>query len=132
MEYTYKFNDGTQNTVPVNETIGKALEKLDRKAENLERKERSHQYSLGATLYEGEDFADDVTPESLLDLKIENAFLKEALLSLTETQRRRLLLYAEGYSYREIAEIENVGFTKIAKSVENARNKMLCVLNKKQ
>ena len=83
-------------------------------------------------MYEGEDFADDVTPESLLDLKIENAFLKEALLSLTETQRRRLLLYAEGYSYREIAEIENVGFTKIAKSVENARNKMLCVLNKKQ
>lgn len=132
MEYTYKFNDGTQNTVPVNETIGKALEKLDRKAENLERKERSHQYSLEATLYEGEDFADDVTPESLLDLKIENAFLKEALLSLTETQRRRLLLYAEGYSYREIAEIENVGFTKIAKSVENSRNKMLCVLNKKQ
>ena len=132
MEYTYKFNDGTQNTVPVSETIGKALEELDRKAENLERKERSHQYSLEAALYEGEDFADDVTPESLLDLKIENAFLKEALLSLTETQRRRLLLYAEGYSYREIAEIENVGFTKIAKSVENARNKMLCVLNKKR
>ena len=41
MEYTYKFNDGTQNTVPVNETIiGKALEELNRKAENLERKER--------------------------------------------------------------------------------------------
>ena len=40
MEYTYKFNDGTQNTVSVSETIGKALEGLDRKAENLERKER--------------------------------------------------------------------------------------------
>ena len=35
-------------------------------------------------------------------------------------------------AYKMIAEIENVGFTKIAKSVENARNKMLCVLNKKQ
>lgn len=128
MEYTYKFNDGTQNTVPVNETIiGKALEELNRKAENLERKERYYRQLSIDTLSctdKGELLpADEVTPETLLNLKIENELLKEALLSLTETQRRRLLLYAEGYSYRKIAEIENVGFTKIAKSVENAREK---------
>lgn len=134
MEYTYKFNDGTQNTVSVSETIGKVLEGLDRKAENLERKERYYRQLSIDTLScadKGELLpADEVTPETLLNLKIENELLKEALLSLTETQRRRLLLYAEGYSYRKIAEIENVGFTKIAKSVENAREKMLCISHK--
>lgn len=125
MEYTYKFNDGTQNTVPVSETIGKALEELDRKAENLERKERYHRQLSIDTLScadKGELLpADEVTPETLLNLKIENELLKEALLSLTKTQRRRFLMFADGLSEREIARIEKVDFKAIHKSIVAAR-----------
>lgn len=129
MEYTYKFNDGTQNTVLVSETIGKALEELDRKAENLERKERYHRQLSIDTLScadKGELLpADEVTPETLLNLKIENELLKEALLSLTETQRRRLLLYAEGYSYREISMAEHIDEKTAFESVKAAKNKLI-------
>ena len=44
---------------------------------------------------------------------------------LTETQRRRALLYwGEGKTLREIAEEEGVGYTKIQASIEQSRKKL--------
>ncbi|MBQ3371129.1 MAG: sigma-70 family RNA polymerase sigma factor [Mogibacterium sp.] len=48
--------------------------------------------------------------------------MKQALASLPEVQRRRaIMFYAEGKSYREIAELENTYHSSVKKSVAAAR-----------
>lgn len=49
----------------------------------------------------------------------------QGFAELTETQRRRALLYwGEGKTLREIAEEEGVGYTKIQASIEQSRKKL--------
>lgn len=75
--------------------------------------------------YEGMELAYHQTPETILILK-ENAEEMEAALSLlTETQRRRLVMTANGMTCRAIAEIEHVDFSCVAESIRAARKKMI-------
>ena len=81
-----------------------------REESNQDRKERYHCYSLDAAEYEGEDYADGSTPETELFLQVENRRIKEAFEQLSEVQRRRLLMLAEGVSLREIAPPRGQGY----------------------
>ena len=76
-------------------------------------------------MYEGRDYADGETPESALFLQLENQRLKEAFEQLSEIQRRRLLMMAEGVSLREIARREGKDIKTIRESIEGARKKFL-------
>lgn len=125
MKIKYTFADGTTTEVEVSEEIG-AVVIESRKAEHAQdERQRYHcPYSYDAIDYEGEEYASDETPESEYVRSEINEQLYAGLKSLTETQRRRLLMLADGMSLREIAKAENVGFTKVAKSIEAAREKM--------
>ena len=121
MKINYTFNNGENSEVEVNEEIGAVILESRRKEENMERNRRRRCYSLDDVDFEGEDFADDRTPESLLIEQIDNEHIKETLEKLSETQRRRLLMLASGMSISDIARQENRDFRTVYDSLEAAK-----------
>lgn len=99
-----------------------------RKEDNLARKCRYHHYSYDAIDFEGEEYADPDTPESILtDSEAEaesNARYAQALTLLTEVQRSRFLMYAAGLSTHEIARREGTNQKSVHESIEAARKKL--------
>lgn len=85
------------------------------------RKKRKHgEFSLDTIDYEGVEFA---APEDTLNTMLkmmEKERLHHCLAKLTDVQRRRVMRYAEGYTYREIAERENVSTSAVEESVKAA------------
>ncbi|HQK35106.1 MAG TPA: hypothetical protein PK074_10295, partial [Spirochaetales bacterium] len=86
-------------------------------------KERYHCYSLDAIDYEGLEYATDTTPETDLIRGEDAARINSALDKLSETQKRRLLMLADGLSVNEIARIEDVAPNAAWKSIEGAKKK---------
>ena len=125
MKINYTFNNGENSEVEVNEEIGAVILESRRKEENMERNRRRRCYSLDDVDFEGEDFADDRTPESLFMEQVDNEHIKETLDKLSETQRRRLLMLASGMSIREIARAEGVEFGPVYRSIEAAKKTFL-------
>ena len=123
MKINYTFNNGENSEVEVNEEIGAVILESRRKEENMERNRRRRCYSLDDVDFEGEDLADDRTPESLLIEQIDNDHIKETLDKLSETQRRRLLMLASGMSISDIARQENRDFRTVYDSLEAAKRK---------
>ena len=121
MKIYYTFNNGENSEIEVNEEIGAVILESRRKEENMERNRRRRCYSLDDVDFEGDDFADERTPESLFMEQLDNEHIKETLDKLSETQRRRLLMYAEGMSIEDIAHVEGVYHTSISRSIEAAR-----------
>lgn len=121
MKIRYEFADGTVSEVEVSEEIGGMIVDSRRQEDNLDRKERYHRYSLDAAEFEGSDYSTEETPETALLLQLENQRIAKLLSELPEVQRRRLLLYAEGKSLREIARMESVDHKAVKKSVEAAK-----------
>ena len=121
LKINYTFVNGETSEVEVTEEIGNMILDSRRQESNLDRKERYHCYSSDAAEFEGEEYADADTPESLLGRQMESRQIADTLAGMPEIQRRRLLLYAEGKSLREIARIEGVDHKAIKKSIEAAR-----------
>ena len=71
--------------------------------------------------FEGNEYADRDTPESLLEQMVDKRHIKGLLERMSEVQRRRLLLYAQGKSLREIARLEGVDHKAVKKSIEAAK-----------
>ena len=71
---------------------------------------------------------DDITPDITSQTAIshlENERLHAALQILTETQRRRVVLYYYyGYTYKQIAELEECTKMPIKRSIEDALRKL--------
>lgn len=122
MKIKYEFVNGEIIESEVEDKIGEVIVESRRLEANADRKERYHCYSLEAVEYEGEEYADTETPETLLEKLETDRHLYETLQKLSEVQRRRLLLFAEGKSIREIARMEKVQHHAVAKSIEAARN----------
>ncbi len=125
MKIKYRFATGEVTEVEVSDEIG-AVITASRKAEHaLEERNRYHCYSLDAIDYEGLEYGEcDKYP--IEDDSAEQAeHIKTAFGQLTETQQRRLLLYADGKTLREIAALENTKFQSVAESIEAAKKKFL-------
>ena len=125
MKINYTFANGETSDVEVSEEIGNLILDSRREESNQDRKERYHCYSLDAAEYEGKDYADGSTPETELFLQLENQRIKEAFEQLSEIQRNRLLMLAEGLSLREIARMEGKDVKTSRESIEGARKKLL-------
>lgn len=121
MKINYTFINGETSEVEVSEEIGSVILDSRREENNLDRKERSHCYSLDAAVYEGLDYAAADTPETILERMAGSRHLADILLRLPEVQRRRLLLYMEKKSLREVARIEGVDHKAVKKSITAAR-----------
>lgn len=121
----YKFATGEVTEVEVSDEIG-AVITASRKAEHaLEERNRYHCYSLDAIDYEGLEYGEcDEYP--IEDDSAERAErINTAFSHLTEVQQRRLRLYADGKTLREIAALENTKFQSVAESIEAAKKKFL-------
>lgn len=123
MKISYTFANGDNSEVEVNEEIGTFILDSRREEDNLGRKERYHCYSLDAAEFEGEEMADCETPETVLMRQLENRQIEEALGSLSEVQKRRILMLAQGLSIREIARREGKEIKTIRESIDGARKK---------
>ncbi len=121
MKIKYKFVDGTVAEIEVDESIGTVIKESRRLEGNLARKESYHCYSLDAVEFEGVEYSDGETPETQVMREIEAKNIAHALDGLSDVQRRRLLMLAEGKSMREIAREEKVQHRAVVKSIEAAR-----------
>ena len=121
MKIKYTFDNGENSEVEVNEEIGAVILESRRKEENMERNRRRRCYSLDDVDFEGDDFADDRTPESLFMEQRDNEHIKETLDKLSDLHRRRLLMLAQGLTIREIAKIEGVTVRAVFDSIEKAK-----------
>lgn len=121
MKIKYEFADGTVSEVEVEESIGAVIIEDRRLEDNLSRKERYHCYSLDAAQFEGAEYATKETPETQMEQELDAERVAHALDGLSEVQRRRLLMLAEGKSMREIAREEKVQHRAVVKSIEGAK-----------
>ena len=125
MKIKYAFLDGTAAEVEISDEIGAVI--IDsRKAEHAQDERcRCHCYSYDAIAYEGEEYGvcDEYAVED--DSEEQEARIREAFSHLTATQQRRLRLYADGKTLREIAAIEKASFQSVAESIEAGRKKFL-------
>jgi len=121
MKIKYTFANGDVSEVEVSEDVGSIIVDSRRKEDNLDRKERAHCYSYDAIEYEGEEYADLDTPESCLERDELSKRIHSAMSHLSETQARRLALFADGHSIREIARMEGVDHKAVSKSIESAK-----------
>ena len=105
----YTFADGTVSEVEVDEAIGSLIIEYRQEEEKLSSKERYHCFSVESSIYEGKELSTGETPEIILQRKIDSNRSEElidaAMNSLSETQRRRLLMLIGGLSLREIGHL---------------------------
>lgn len=136
MKLKYEFNDGTSSEIEVDEVYGNIVLDDRRKEENYERKlRRYHTSSIDSLKYEGSEFSDFRSPsyyyeKSLEDIE-QSELLEKILKSLTKTEKRRIMLRAEGKTLEEIALLENVSISSVYESIRAARKKAKDIKNKK-
>lgn len=126
MKIKYEFVDGTVSEVEVSTEIGSVIIE-SRKAEHAgdERCRYHCPYSTDALTYEGIEYADPTDFVQLMEAAEDNQKLYAAFSRLSEVQRRRLMMLAQGLSLREIARQESVDYRTVWESVESARKKFL-------
>lgn len=125
MKIKYESVTGAVEEIDVSAEYGEFIVASRREESNSDRRHRYHAaFSLDGAQYEGQDFAADETPESEYLTRERNQRLYAAMDRLTSVQRRRLEMYADGMSFREIARLEGVDHKQIKKSVEQARKKI--------
>lgn len=125
MKIKYTFATGEVAEVEVSNEIGTVITASRKTEHALEERNRYHCYSLDAIDYEGLEYGkcDEYPIED--DSSERTEHIKAAFSQLTETQRHRLRLYADGKTLREIAVLENASFQSVAESIEAARKKFL-------
>jgi len=119
----YKTADGKRICVEVSTAVKELLEQSDRQIRSQGRKDR--RYLDYAEYIDGVTNSTMMTPqEDVADLLIKMELIKQlhaAMDKLTETQRRRLILYFyHDMTYRRIAEIERVDHKAVVSSVARA------------
>ena len=124
MKYSYYYATGTES-VEIDEEWAALLQAMDREEEANRKKETRRHYSLDDIDYEGEEFAGEETAETELIKKQIDEETLSFLSELTETQQRRVILYMNGKTTREIAKTENVNQSKVMKSLEQVRKKYI-------
>ena len=120
MKIPYKFVTGEVTMVEVSDELGAVIIASRREEHNRCRKERYHCRSLDDLDYENERFGNKYTPETDFLQKLDNERMNASLKRLTPVQRRRLMMYADGLSLREIAAVEGVAFQSVEESIKAA------------
>ena len=122
MKITWKFADDTISEIEVDEKIGTLILDSRREENNAERKHRRYCWSLDAITYEGSEYG--VSDSYYFgDVDLKDKRVRDTLSRLTDTQRRRLTMLADGMSIRDIARKEDVHHSVIEESITAARKK---------
>lgn len=71
-----------------------------------------------------EDIRRHLSEENLSEKNFEADFLQMALSKLSQREKTLAILYGEGMSYKEIAEISGVGFSSVGKMLARSIEKL--------
>lgn len=121
-------NGKVTQEVDVDDAFGEWYVEEERKEENDARRQRYWETThLDGLDYEGEWFEDkeSETPEDYVERLEQEARYDTFLKTLTAIQLRRLHLFEEEYSEREVARIENVDFKSVHETREQLKKKYL-------
>ena len=129
MEYRYAFATGTE-AVEISGEWAAVLEEMDHEEQLSNRRETRRHQSLDELLIEGIDFAGEDNAEIPLLAKELAGELQQALQTLTEVQRKRLILHCQGLTYREIAKREGADFKSCEESVMAGLKKLKRIMKK--
>ena len=133
-KYTYESVTGSIE-IEIDESWEAILVAMDEAEKNEDRRHHrsDHKYapgepiSLDNLLYEGDWLAD--TDDDIASIELA-ADLEQALLELTELQRRYFLMaYVDGFTCAEIARLEGKNKTTVWKTVEAARERLKNLLS---
>ena len=121
----YKFINGEVLEIEVDDIIAAFILKDRTREASSNRKERRHNFSLEATLYEDAKFyaAEKDSPDHRMLQFEQYEELLKFIETLTEVQKRRLFMRMAGMSYREIAHKEHVAVRSVADSIDYIRVK---------
>ena len=110
------------------EVIDEVIAFMDRNCRGIWAKDKYEQrhapFSTDALVYEGEEYADTDTPESIYvgyedeaEKEDDEENLNRYLSVLTETQRKRIQMRWKGLSFKQIADIEGTDSSSVRESV---------------
>jgi len=123
MKIKYTFATGETTLVEVNDEIGTIIMDSRRAEHAQDEKQRYHSYPLDVT-WETLEVSTAETPETLMLDEFNNSKLYAAFDKLTDIQKQRLLMLANGMSVREIARREGKDHKTVLESIEAARKKI--------
>lgn len=123
----YKNADGEVVDIDVDDKFGNWYLAFEKEEANRERKYRYWvRTSLDALPYEGVWFKSTYeTPVEYVIRKEKEEILNKFLNTLTEVQKRRLELLADGLSAREVARIEKVNLKSILETKKQIKAKAI-------
>ena len=127
MNITYRFLDGGEKNVEVSDEYGTFI--VDSRKEEHAGNERERYHAAFSIddpdSYESQKFSDNSSnPEAIYLRKCESESLSRGLMTLTETQRRRLLKLASGKTIAVIAREEGAAYNTVKESINQARKIM--------
>ena len=126
MKIKYEFADGTVSEVEVSTEIGSVIIESRKTEHAADERRRYHcPYSIDALVYEGLEYGTTFDLDQMLSDAEDTQIFYTAFNRLSEIQRRRMLMLAEGLSVREIARREGVDYRTIWESIDAARKKFL-------
>ena len=126
MKIKYESVTGEVTEIDVEDEIGTVILDSRRREKADDEYQRRHcPYHLGALDYEGEEYASPDSPEDRMDASDKQESIDRAFACLTEIQKRRILLLAEGKSLREISRLEGTDIKTVRESVKAARKKFI-------
>ena len=80
-------------------------------------------FSIDKLLYEGLDFADQDTPDTLYTNKEEENRVGQFLATLTEVQRRRVKMLMDGMSLSDVARAEGASWMSVKETLKQVQKK---------
>ena len=80
-------------------------------------------FSLDSEDYEGTNLVSEKTPDDLMEELEDQEHLLDCLAHLSENQRQRILMLAQGMSITEIARVQHADRTTVRESIQAARKK---------
>ena len=79
------------------------------------------------TLSAATDLADE---EKVFEIQQTDVILKQAIAELKPLEMKLIMLYSEGYSYKEIAQITEINFTSVGKTLSRTLHELKEILKR--
>jgi RNA polymerase sigma-70 factor (ECF subfamily) len=70
------------------------------------------------------------TEEETFEIQQSNAVLRQAIEKLKPMEMKLIMLYSEGYAYKEIAQIAEINFSSVGKTLSRTLQKLKEILKK--
>ena len=120
----YEFVTGESVNITVSAEIAEVIYDSRRMEHASNERSRYHTaFSLDSEDYEGTNLISEKTPDDLMEELEDREHLLDCLAHLSENQRQRILMLAQGMSITEIARVQHADRTTVRESIQAARKK---------